>query len=191
MRIFLIRHGEAIKKDNDSVLTEKGIKQAKNLAKFIENIKFDKIYTSNLTRAKQTFEELKKIKQAYNSEQLEDLNEIYRVLVGGPIKEGTSPEREVKDKARMESFFNSVKNSKNENILIFSHGNVIRYLLAKALNISPVGLWEKMIISPGSISIIEIDKDIIQVKAINLYQHQKEFLEEFISGPIISEKYLS
>lgn len=61
MEIYFVRHGETewnkLKKFQglcDSPLTEKGILQAKLLSKHLKDIKFDKIYSSNLKRAKDT-----------------------------------------------------------------------------------------------------------------------------------------
>ena len=191
MRIFLVRHGEAIKLDNDSVLTPKGLEQAKNVAKEVLRIKLDFACVSDLTRAKQTLEEYKKLNNSIETEVNTDLNEIYRVIVGGPKKEGTPEDREEKDKKRADNLFSHLLKLKKENIAMFAHGNIIRYFLSKALNVDPRGLWEKMVISPGSISIIEIDKQgKIQVKAINLYEHQKQFLDDFFNGKIVSENYL-
>lgn len=48
-----------------------------------------------------------------------------------------------------------------------------------------------MVISPGSISVIEIDKGKAQLKAINWYAHQTEFLDDFLKGAINDEEYLS
>lgn len=58
MRIFLIRHGEAVKTAVDSVLTPTGVKQAQNVARFFDTIACDLIFTSALTRSKQTAQEL-------------------------------------------------------------------------------------------------------------------------------------
>jgi broad specificity phosphatase PhoE len=191
MRIFLARHGTAIKKGDDSVLTKEGIKQAKNLAKQLSKIKFDFVFSSDLTRAKQTADEFIKLEPKNKTEYSPDIREIYRVIVGGPEKEGTPKDRAEKDKSRADNFLNKISNLKGKNVLVFCHGNIIRYFLSKGLGISPEGLWEKMVISHGSISIIEIaNNKEMQVKAINLYQHQKGFLDEFFEGEITQEKYL-
>jgi len=92
MKIFLVRHGEANPEREGVPLTEKGILEAKAVAKKLKKYNFEKVYSSNLLRAKQTCEE-------FTKNYLEDsrLREIYRVLIGGPIKEGTSKDREIKD----------------------------------------------------------------------------------------------
>lgn len=59
--IFIFRHGESVANKNkiacgnlDYPLSTKGILQAKNMAKKLNLIKFDRLYVSNLERTKQT-----------------------------------------------------------------------------------------------------------------------------------------
>ncbi len=191
MHIFLIRHGEAIKTASDSVLTPKGVQQAKNIALFFDKISCDMVFTSALTRSKQTAHELLVRKKELSAVEMSDLNEIYRVLVGGPVKLGTSPDREIKDKSRADALFETLLTIKKKNLLLFTHGNLIRYLIAKTLSISALSLWEQMVISSGSISILDIDKGKVQLKAVNWYGHQKEFLDDFLNGTVNTEEYLS
>ncbi len=155
MRIFLIRHGEAVEKDDNSVLTEKGIEQSRDVAKFLKKIKIDKIFVSGLTRAKQTLEEYKKLNPKIKVEETDELNEIYRVIVGGPEREGTPKDREEKDKKRADRIYKKLIKIKGENIAVFTHGNIIRYFLAKVLNKNPKEMWEKEI-NLCSISVIEV-----------------------------------
>lgn len=61
MKIYFIRHGETVwntlkifQGSSNSPLTEKGILQAKKLGKRLENIEFNKFYSSPLGRAIQT-----------------------------------------------------------------------------------------------------------------------------------------
>ncbi len=82
MEIYFVRHGETIwnleKKFqglSDSPLTEKGINQAKLLGKRLENIKFDKFYSSPLKRANDTANYIKE-KRKQEVEIFEDFAEI-------------------------------------------------------------------------------------------------------------------
>lgn len=66
MEIYFVRHGETVWNTekrfqglSDSPLTKTGIMQAKLLGKKLENIKFDKFYSSSLKRAKDTAELIK------------------------------------------------------------------------------------------------------------------------------------
>lgn len=63
MEIYFIRHGQSIANKekifqgwSDIHLSEKGIKQAKKLSKYFKqnSVKFDELYSSNLTRAVET-----------------------------------------------------------------------------------------------------------------------------------------
>ena len=63
MNLYVVRHGEVpsnkekiISGWNNETLTEKGIRQAKEIKEQLENIKFDYVYSSPVTRAKQTAE---------------------------------------------------------------------------------------------------------------------------------------
>ena len=60
---YIVRHGETIwnkegrlQGQKDSPLTEKGLWQARNVAKKLKNISFDAIFSSDLLRAKRTAE---------------------------------------------------------------------------------------------------------------------------------------
>ena len=63
MLVYLIRHGESQSNLdkiwsgwNDVPLTEKGKLDAKKAGEYLDGIKFDKIYSSDLSRAKNTAE---------------------------------------------------------------------------------------------------------------------------------------
>ena len=192
MRIFLIRHGESIKSGEDTILTEEGKEQGKKIALFLKNIKVDKVYVSELTRAKQTSEEYKKISNFVEIQTTPELNEIYRVIIGGPSKDGTSPNREEKDKKRADTLFDRLLNSKDEIVFLFTHGNLIRYFIARTLKVNPKKFWQSLVISPGSISIIEKIEDHWQVNAVNIISHlNSKVVDNFYKGEVKSEKYFS
>lgn len=61
MKLYIIRHGESEANVGGYAagwapvsLTEKGFSDAKNIRRYLEKIPFDKVYTSDLLRAKQT-----------------------------------------------------------------------------------------------------------------------------------------
>lgn len=63
MRVYIIRHGESeTNRLNcwtgwlDVDLTEKGTEDARKAGKLLEGVEFDKLYASDLIRAKQTLE---------------------------------------------------------------------------------------------------------------------------------------
>jgi len=164
MKLFLIRHGHTEIINGEAKLSEKGILQSKELAKKLKNLKIDKIYSSDLERTKKTAKE-------HSESFVEDkrLREVYRVLVGGPKKEGTSLNRENEDKTRADDFFNEIIENE-ENFAIFCHGNIIRYFLNKIIK-SRENLWKNLVLNNCSISIIEKNKNGLFIKGINLNKH--------------------
>jgi len=174
-KILLLRHGEASKKGDDTILTEKGNKEAKALAKKLQTIKINKIYVSDITRAQETMKHYTNLlEKKPEITTTEKLREIYRVIVGGPKREGTAKDREKKDKQRADEIYKELIKQKGTTA-VFTHGNIIRYILAKAMNIKYKDIWTKLFLNTGSISIIEKTKEgLIRVNAINLIDHLPE-----------------
>lgn len=63
MKLYVIRHGQSQTNEtrcytgwSQVLLTQKGIDSAKSIRPLLENVTFDKIYSSDLIRAKQTLE---------------------------------------------------------------------------------------------------------------------------------------
>ncbi|HIH32175.1 TPA: histidine phosphatase family protein [Candidatus Woesearchaeota archaeon] len=171
MILILIRHGKA-EGEGDATLSLLGIEQAKAAAKKLSTIPITKAYSSNYARALGTYEEYKIHNPQVSLTIYPDLKEIYRFIVGGPVKEGTRPNRVEEDTARAEKAFNEIlKNDKDEVIAIFSHGNMIRYFLSKALKVDPKCMWEGVTLNCGSISVIQIKNGKMNVKLINGIDH--------------------
>lgn len=186
MKIFLVRHGDAIKTEADIVLTKKGIIQAKKVAQVLSSLPVTRAYVSTATRAQQTFEEYHKLRSTIPFVNAPNVKEIYRTIVGGSPKEGTNPLREKEDRERINLFISELHQlPDNEIIVLFTHGNVIRYYFSKALNFDPKDLWERLIINPGSISLIERHNGASYVKMINNIEHlplsdkKKFYCEDF------------
>jgi serine/threonine-protein phosphatase PGAM5 len=167
MKLFLIRHGLAEMKNGEMRLSKRGISQSKKLSIKLRKIRINRTYTSNSTRSKETVKE-------YTNKFIEDerLKEVYRVIIGGPKKEGTSQHRATKDKKRADEFFDEVL-KKDGNMAIFCHGNIIKYFLNKILK-SKENLWEKMTIDNCSVSIIEKKENKLIIKSINLKDNFEE-----------------
>lgn len=153
-----MRHSEVIHKYQgkynghiDIALSDKGKNDAKELAKKLQNIKFDKIYCSDLLRAKQTltafnlslepicidklrekswgkhegksFEEIEAEGLKY-----ENFKQWISVLDGEDIEEY---------RARIkEYFYETIFKQKVQNILVVTHSGVIKTLLSITKNIS-------------------------------------------------------
>jgi len=159
MKIFLIRHGETDFDINESlVLTEKGLDQAKKLAKRLLGLEINILYHSDLKRAIQTTEEIKKIRPSLKTVETKDLQEIYRKIIGGPSKENSGPNRFNEDSQRAEKAWKKLIEIEHKNIAVVCHGNLIRFFIAKALNADPRNFYN-LEISHTSISALFLDKD--------------------------------
>jgi len=171
MKLFLIRHGHTEIVNGEAKLSKEGISQSKYLAEKLRKIKFDKIYASDLERSKNTARE-------YSNDFIEDkrIREIYRVLIGGPEKEGTLSNRKAEDKSRADKFFQEIL-KENGNILIFGHGNIIKYFLNKVL-MSKKNLWKNLVLDNCSISIIEKKENSLIIKGINIKGDFEEYLKD-------------
>lgn len=169
-KILLIRHGESVKKDGDTVLTDLGEQQAEQLARHLARLSISKIYVSDYTRALQTLSYYTKLHSQVPVIKTERLREIYRILVGGPVREGTPVNRETLDKVRADAFWDQLVGDvkPNDTVALFVHGNIIRYYLAKVMNVDPKksNLWEGLQIFDASISVIEINEQ-KKITAIN------------------------
>ena len=169
MRLILVRHGES-SEGNDPPLTEKGNKQARLVARSL-SLKPDKIYVSSATRAKQTYEHYARIHNPHCEIVITDLaKEIYRAIVGGPEKLCTDPQREPDDLTRISSFLEELR-SQEGNILVFAHGNVIRFVISRLAGIADENLWENMRIDCASISILERVDTGFSVHIVNEVSH--------------------
>ena len=191
MILILVRHGKA-EGEGDAPLSELGIKQVAATAKKLATIPITKAYSSNYARAQQTFAEYHKLNPHIHLTVNPDLKEIYHLIVGGPVKEGTRPNRVEEDTARAEKAFNEIlNNNDNEVIAVFSHGNIIGYFLAKALNVDPKCMWDGITLNCGSISVIQITNNKMNVKLINGVDHLPHSdIKEFYSS-YEETKYLS
>ena len=185
IKLFLVRHGESIEAEPEPILSKNGKQQAKDVAKRLEQLRITKVYVSSARRAIETYEMYRKLKPDVPAVVSDKLKEVYRTLVGGPEREGTSPDREKKDIQRTDAILREILSDAQENdiILLFIHGNLIRYIIAHFLQISKVNLWEKLEIHDASISLIEITNNGSHVRLINSIEHlSKKEVDKFYNS---------
>ena len=153
MKLYLIRHGESETNSKkswtgwlDVDLTENGVNQAKNLTRYLKDIKFDKVYSSDLKRACKTCENAIPDCKYEKLEILREINvgdlqgrtfEYCNSTYGDAIEEhkitgnysaygGESPEDFAK---RLHAFSDIVLKTGAENVAAFSHGGFLRRFL--------------------------------------------------------------
>jgi serine/threonine-protein phosphatase PGAM5 len=127
--IFLIRHGQYNRELRDGGLTNSGIIQAMETGKFLSNFPFSKILTSEMLRAKETSNIIKKYININYSESMELLNEI---SLSSIMVETNYPGRKLGENA-YERFIQRIYT--HGNILLITHGNVIRFFICKLINL--------------------------------------------------------
>lgn len=153
MKVYMIRHGESETNEKglwtgwlDVSLTERGKAQARQVGKLLSEIPFDKIYASDLSRARVTAE-LALPGREY--ETLAELREIHLgSLAGKSLKAVEGKEKERLQRVgyrcfggesqedfcrRVQGFLKRLEGEKAENVAVFSHAGVLRKALDAVL----------------------------------------------------------
>lgn len=198
MKIYIVRHAQSkrnarIKSKEDAELTEIGEEQARRLGTFFDRIKLNKIYCSELKRAKTTLEKIKPFVKGVSISYSKRMTEIKMGKYSknghddweGYFKEAMnsgkhyhlhSPKggeslQECYDRAG--KFYNDLlkKHSEKENILLVGHGFFSLYLILNSLNLD---LFEGKYytLNNASISTLELNKNKKITKFhVNDYNH--------------------
>jgi len=157
LRITLVRHAEVEEKyknkyngHNDIGLSSRGVCQAKELCKNLNNLEFDTVFCSDLKRAKETIKDLDKEiiyttklrekswgrHEGLSFDEIITLDEISYINFLQWIND-LDGEDYISYIARIKEFFFTFLPSLNkDNILIITHAGVIRTLLSIIKNIS-------------------------------------------------------
>lgn len=191
--VILIRHGETIwnreqriQGQTDIPLSDKGILEAKALAKRIKEFKVDHVYTSVLKRAIHTaeiaFGDLKiafkrhkglnernyGIYEGKNWEEIEKEYKVPRAFYLSEVKNGES--KLTFEKRVIKTFKDIVKKHEGRNILIVCHGGVISVLFNYFRNI-PKDEITTYRFPNTSVSVVEVEKDKIIEKTVGDTSH--------------------
>ena len=149
MKVFMVRHGESETNRKglwtgwlDVSLTENGREEAKQVGKMLSKINFDKIYVSDLSRAKTTAEIAL---PACEYETVVGLREInVGNIAGNPLNSVKDSDKESVRKGeyrifdgesqeefgnRVRAFMNTLEGENCENIAVFSHAGFLRKVL--------------------------------------------------------------
>lgn len=182
-KIYLVRHGESVANTKgiyqgqtyDTNLSKLGQKQAKMLSVFFEKINVDLIYSSPLKRTKETSRHaFSKFGYLINTEELiietnhgqwEGLKkeivmlrwpEEYSKWMNEPMMaKFPGGESFVQTEQRVLTWWKSAIQKKG-NIVVVTHDNIIRVILASISGISLNNIW-KFDLQPASVSTIEVD----------------------------------
>lgn len=195
MDIYLIRHGETdynkgkrLQGTVDIPLNEKGIELAKKTAEGMKDIRFDRIYTSPLIRAKKTAEILRGNRKVEiiptdglreisfgDYEGLTVLDGKYNIpdpdflnFFNAPEKYHTPPNGESIEhlKRRTSSFMRGIMNDpKNEHMtfLMASHGAAIRGILSGLLDLPLEKFWDGGVHKNCAVTLLHAEKGTFEV----------------------------
>jgi serine/threonine-protein phosphatase PGAM5 len=160
--LILVRHGQYHRAEGTKLerLTTLGRKQAKLVGRRLRENKIHRIVSSTMPRAEETARIIKKELGHRTSIVLTD--DVRECVPGFPkalrkkfgftdIKKMTK-DKAVLDKAFKKHFKPTAKDSVE---ILVCHGNVIRYLVAKAMDAHPEA-WVKMDIQQCGISVVEL-----------------------------------
>ena len=193
--IIFLRHGQAenntrriLAGRTDGVpLTKTGIEQAENIAKYLKHIDVSAIYSSPIERASNTA----KIVADYNSLNYELDDRLIEIEMGkftrmnyddmfakhGNVflkfyeNDPIIAEHEVEtfpdvQKRVLGMVDHVLKKHKNENVILVTHMDPIKSMLAKVMNLLPETLFE-LIIANASLTIIKEQDKKFSLSAIN------------------------
>ena len=157
MIITLVRHSEVIKEYQgkynghiDISLSEKGKEDAKELAKKLQNIEFDKIYCSDLLRARETLEAFNHTLTSIYTKELREkswgrhegksFEEIYTqgieyINFEQWISALDGEDFSIYQERVQKYFYETIFKEDAKNILVVTHSGVIKTLLSIVKNI--------------------------------------------------------
>jgi len=193
--IIFLRHGQA--KNNiervlagrtDGVsLTDKGIKQAQSIAKFLKPMKISAIYSSPIERATKTAEivakhnkidyttderlielDMGKFTGQRYDEVFEKHGNVFLKFYEGQIEiahNGVETFTEVKKRV-LSMVDHLLKEHHDENVVLVTHMDPIKSMLATVMDLKPQSLFE-LIIANGSLTVFREEGEKLSVKAIN------------------------
>ena len=155
MRVYIIRHGESeTNKESrwtgwlDVTLTEKGIDDARRAGRLLSDVEFDKLYSSDLVRAKMTLETALPSQDYEISTALREVN--VGSIAGKPIVPFTDEEKksmsvmgyatfdgETREefRGRVESFMKMLEKSGYRTVGIFCHAGWQKEFLRLVLGV--------------------------------------------------------
>lgn len=191
-QLYLLRHAQSEANlrgilagpDNSVNLSDKGRKQSLKVSKYLQEIAFQQIYCSPISRCFQTIQPLvrarpdiallheEKIQEMnygqWNGKDLKTLSKKrdWQRIQSAPSK-FTFPDGESFNQLRRRvSLFLSQVEGKDGPILVVSHGDVIKMILASVLDL-PTDKFQNFVIEPASISIVQYESKSKTIVSLN------------------------
>ncbi|RME46551.1 MAG: hypothetical protein D6795_15235 [Deltaproteobacteria bacterium] len=166
--LYLVRHGQhdLANLDGDPLggkLTPRGVEQAHLLTRHLLAIPLRVIHASSLRR---TLETAQIVAKAFPDVPFHRTRILWECIPGLPEKPSAqfppfSPQRLAEGKERAERVFQTYfkpARIDDKHELLVCHGNLIRYLVCRALG-TPTAHWNRMEIANCSLSIVRVKSD--------------------------------
>ena len=186
LEIYFIRNGETVgnlgsklQGQTEGSLSRKGIRQARLLGKLLKQIQIDKVYSSPLKRAADTYKYTGiKIKPIYLDELKErdfgDLTNLtYFDMINLPADyRPNNGESLVDMQLRVKKLLNRIikENKINDRVLVFTHHEVTLSSVAYVIGL-PLDNFRKLMISNTSITQVDYYDNKFTVKRVNELGH--------------------
>jgi serine/threonine-protein phosphatase PGAM5 len=155
-RLLLIRHGQYDEREEGTKdLTALGRAQAKRIGKALKNDRIDAVYASTMLRARTTAALIAE-SRSLMVQSTPLLCECIPTKVGFYIPLETIADGKKQADRAFARFFKKSRTTRTE--LLVCHGNIIRYFVARALDVPGI-TWRKMAIYHASITEIRIHSD--------------------------------
>jgi broad specificity phosphatase PhoE len=205
-QLYLLRHAQSEANqrgilagpDNTINLSEKGRKQSLKVSKHLQAIAFQQIYSSPISRCLQTIQPLIKGRPnieivqeikiqemdygQWNGKDLKILSKKrdWQRIQSAPSK-FTFPDGESFNQLRRRvTLFLSQIADKDGPILVVSHGDVIKMMLACTLDL-PTDKFQNFVIEPASISIVHYGSKVKNIISVNQKVEKSSTKERFSS----------
>ncbi len=205
-QLYLLRHAQSEANlrgilagpDNSVNLSDKGRKQSLKVSKYLQEIAFQQIYCSPISRCFQTIQPLvrarpdiallheEKIQEMnygqWNGKDLKTLSKKrdWQRIQSAPSK-FTFPDGESFNQLRRRvTLFLSQVERKDGPILVVSHGDVIKMILASVLDL-PTDKFQNFVIEPASISIVQYESKSKTIVSLNQEVEGTTFRQRFTS----------
>lgn len=156
MKVYIVRHGQSVNNRDklwsgwmDIPLTEKGVTDAKKARKVLAGVEFDKVYSSDLIRARKTLETALPGCEYETSPMLREVDAGN--IAGKPIIPFTEEEKRLMNEKgyaafggetneeftdRVRGFMKKLEECDFENVAIFSHAGWLRRFLDLVIGVS-------------------------------------------------------
>ena len=201
-KIYLVRHGESVANTKgiyqgqtyDTPLSVMGKKQAKALTNYFKDKEINMILTSPLLRTKETALEVAELKhlEVIDTPEIIETNHgkweglekkvilnkwpnVYELWLNKP-SEVRFPEGEtfLKTRKRVIGWWDCII-KKNTNLLVVTHDNVIRIIVAEILGLNLDNIW-KFQLNPAAVTIVEVKDRDCHLLALDEKSHLEKLL---------------